>query len=162
MLETAVVLAAWLVSLVAGLLLVFAIVVMPGIATLDDLAFLRAFKVMDRVIQDNQPIFMIVWGGSILASLAAVGLSVSGAEGSARALVVFGGVGYLLGVQVTTFRVNIPLNNAVQAADLLAMDDRALEQARAAFEPRWVRANRFRTTVAALAALCLISSALII
>mgnify|MGYP000408645177 CR=1 FL=1 len=50
-------------GIAAAVVVVFAIVVMPGIATLDDLAFLRAFKAIDRVIQDNQPVFMIVWGG---------------------------------------------------------------------------------------------------
>ena len=42
----------------------FAIIVMPGTKTLGDLGFLKAFKAMDRVIQDNQPVFILVWLGS--------------------------------------------------------------------------------------------------
>ena len=34
---------------------------MPGIGTLDDAAFLRAFKVIDGVIQRNQPVFVFIW-----------------------------------------------------------------------------------------------------
>jgi uncharacterized membrane protein len=162
MLEILVVVAAWLVSMVAGLLLVFAIVVMPGIATLDDRKYLESFTVMDRVIQDNQPIFVMLWGGSILASLAAIVLSLIETEGPVRTLVVVGATAYLLGVQLTTFLINIPLNNAVRAADLTAMDEQSLADLRSVFEPRWVRWNQVRTAVAALASLTLIMSVLLL
>ena len=56
-----------LCSLVAGLVLTFAIIVMPGIKSLKDRDFLRAFVVMDRVIQNNHPVFMFVWLGSAAA-----------------------------------------------------------------------------------------------
>lgn len=158
MLEIVVVVAAWLVSMVAGFLLVFAIVVMPGIATLDDRKYLESFTVMDRVIQDNQPIFVMLWVGSILASLAAIVLSLIETEGSVRTLVVVGATAYLLGVQLTTFLINIPLNNAVQAADLTAMDEQSLADLRSVFDPRWVRWNQVRTAFAALASLTLIMS----
>ena len=52
---------------VAGVVFAFAVVVMPGIRTLPDADFLRAFQVIDRVIQDNQPLFLLVWVGSIVA-----------------------------------------------------------------------------------------------
>jgi len=45
-----------LCSLVAGLLFGFAVVVMPGIANLENREFLMAFKHMDEVIQNNQPL----------------------------------------------------------------------------------------------------------
>ena len=64
LIQFAVLLSALLCSLVAGLVFTFAIVVMPGIKGLGDLAFLKSFKAMDRVIQNNQPIFMLVWLGS--------------------------------------------------------------------------------------------------
>ena len=56
-----------LCSLVAGLLFAFAVVVMPGIAKLDDKEYLLAFKHMDGIIQDNHPLFILVWAGSILS-----------------------------------------------------------------------------------------------
>ena len=65
--QVALVLAAFLCSLVAGFLFAFAIVAMLGIKSLNDREFIRAFQVMDRVIQNNQPIFMLVWIGSIAA-----------------------------------------------------------------------------------------------
>lgn len=54
-------------SLVAGFLFAFAVVVLPDIGSLDDGGFIRAFQVIDRVIQDNQLLFVAVWLGSVLA-----------------------------------------------------------------------------------------------
>ena len=61
--QIALFLATFLCSLVAGFLFAFALVVMPGIRSLNDREFIRAFQVIDRVIQNNQPIFMLVWVG---------------------------------------------------------------------------------------------------
>ena len=153
MLEFVVVLAALLVSLVAGLLLIFAVVVMPGLATLDDRGFLRAFKAIDRVIQDSQPVFVLVWGGSILAVVIAAVLAATQASGSVRVLVLAAAGVYLLGVQVSTFVNNIPLNNQVQGHDFDSMDAEQLAGARAAFEPPWNRWNQLRTVFAVLSSI---------
>ena len=58
-----------LCSLVAGFLLAFAVVAMPGMKSLNDREFIRAFQVIDGVIQNRQPIFMVVWIGSVVALL---------------------------------------------------------------------------------------------
>ena len=50
-------------SLVAGFLFAFVLVVMPGIQRLNDREFIRAFQVIDSIIQNNQPIFVLVWVG---------------------------------------------------------------------------------------------------
>ena len=63
--------ATFLCSLVAGFLFAFAAVVMPGLKTLDDVSFIRAFQAVDRVIRNNQPLFVFVWVGSVLAIVAA-------------------------------------------------------------------------------------------
>ena len=53
--------ATFLGSLMAGFLFAFAAVVMPGISTLGDREFLQSFQVIDRVIQNSQPLFMVMW-----------------------------------------------------------------------------------------------------
>jgi len=70
------ILATLLCSLVAGFLFAFATVVMPGIKKLSDRDFIRAFQVIDGVIQNNQPVMVAVWMGSILAAIAAAGLGI--------------------------------------------------------------------------------------
>src|SRR5690348_16144914 len=70
-LQTILVVATMLCWLVADILFAFATVVMPGIKGLDDGAFIRAFQVIDAVIQGYQPLFLLVWIGSALSTIAA-------------------------------------------------------------------------------------------
>ncbi|MGH7573727.1 MAG: DUF1772 domain-containing protein [Longimicrobiales bacterium] len=146
--QVVLVLATLLCSLVAGFLFAFAAVVMPGIKRLDDGGFLRAFQVIDGVIQNNQPLFVVVWVGSVLSLIAAavLGLSVPGAAD--RLLIIVSALVYLLGVQLPTFAINIPLNNELQRLDIGTMNETARRRAREDFESRWNRWNTIRTAVA--------------
>lgn len=148
--------AALLCSLVAGFVFAFAVVVMPGIGRLGDGAFLRAFQVMDRVIQNNQPVFLLVWVGSAIALLASAGLGFGRLDGTGRLLVIGATVVYVLGVQLPTVTINIPLNNRVQALDTGGMDEAALQAARQEFAPRWIYWNSVRTVVACLVTVLLL------
>ena len=123
--QIALILATFLCSLVAGLLFVFAIVVMPGIRSLNDREFIRAFQVMDGVIQNNQPIFVLVWIGSVVALVASavLGISIGQLDGAGRLLIIFAALAYLLGVQLPTVTINIPLNNKLQTLDVDAMNE---------------------------------------
>ena len=94
------ILATLLCSLVAGFLFAFATVVMPGIKTLNDREFIRAFQVIDGVIQNNQPLFVAVWAGSVVASLAAAGLGLGQLAGAQRLLLLSVPLVYILGVQL--------------------------------------------------------------
>ncbi len=145
-----------LCSLVAGFVFAFACVAMPGLGDLEDREFLHAFQVMDRVIQNNQPIFLMVWVGSAVALLAAGLLGVRQLEGVDRLLLIAAGVVYFLGVQLPTITINIPLNNDLQTLDVQAMDETALAEAREGFEPRWNRWNTLRTALATLTSVLLI------
>lgn len=137
--------AALLCGLVSGLLLGFAIVAMPGLGTLGDRELLGGFRAMDKVIQDRQPVFMVVWLGSVLAVVGAVAIGWSQTTGGARALLLAGALIYLLGVQVPTATVNIPLNNRIQAIDPASMSSAELAEARGWFEARWNRWNAIRS-----------------
>ena len=59
-------------TLVTGFILTYAVVVMPGLSKLDDKEFLRAFQVTDGVIQNNQPLFILTWLGSVISVVAAI------------------------------------------------------------------------------------------
>ncbi|MDA8556538.1 DUF1772 domain-containing protein [Candidatus Poseidoniales archaeon] len=132
-------------SLVAGLLFGFAVVVMPGLAKLADKNFLFAFKHIDGIIQDNQPLFIVVWAGSILSAITTLALGVMNLSGDQLYLVSGASGLYLLGVQLPTFRFNIPLNNMLQNLEINALDESEASSARADFETPWNRWNRFRT-----------------
>jgi uncharacterized membrane protein len=149
-------LATFLCSLVAGFLLAFAAVVMPGIRSLDDGSFIRAFQVMDRVIQNKQPLFVVVWVGSVLALVAAAVLGLRALSGADRLLVIVAALVYLLCVQLPTVTLNIPLNNALQKLDPDTMNEATRKRARDDFEPRWNRWNAIRAACASLASILLV------
>lgn len=132
-------------SLVAGLLFGFAIVVMPGIAKLTDKEYLLAFKHMDGIIQNNQPLFILVWAGSILSVIVTLVLGVMNLNGMQMYLLSTASVLYLLGVQLPTFRFNIPLNNSLQSLDIEKLNETESTLFRSNFEASWNRWNRFRT-----------------
>ena len=132
-------------SLVAGLLFGFAIVVMPGIAKLTDKEYLLAFKHMDGIIQNNQPLFILVWAGSILSVIVTLVLGVMNLNGMQMYLLSTASVLYLLGVQLPTFRFNIPLNNSLQSLDIETLNETESTLFRSDFEASWNRWNIFRT-----------------
>ena len=121
--QTALIIATFLCSLVAGFLFAFAVVVMPGIKNLNDKEYIRAFQVMDLVIQNNQPIFMLVWIGSLVALIASAVVGFAQLDGIGRVLIVFTALVYLLGVHLPTMTINIPLNNQLQSLDVNASDE---------------------------------------
>ncbi len=154
--QLALITATLLCSLVAGFVFAWAVVVMPGIGNLGDGDFLRAFQVMDRVIQNNQPVFGLVWLGSVVALLASAALGFGQLDGTGRLLMIGAVLVYLLGVQLPTVTINIPLNNTVQTLEIGTMDDTARAAARQDFESRWNRWNTIRTVLATLVSVLLL------
>ena len=134
-----------LCSLVAGLLFGFAVVVMPGIAKLSDREYLISFKHMDGIIQNNQPLFLLVWVGSILSVIITLILGIMNLNGGQLYLLTGGSILYLLGVQLPTFRFSIPLNNSLQHLDIEALGEPQATLSRSDFEIPWIRWNRIRT-----------------
>ncbi len=148
--QIALILATFLCSLVAGFVFAFAFVVMPGIRTLNDREFIRAFQVIDRVIQNNQPIFVLVWVGSVVALVNSAVLGIGQLDGAGRLLIIFATLAYLFGVQLPTFTINVPLNNKLQTLDVDAMNETTQKAARKDFEPRWNLWNSIRAAFASL------------
>ena len=144
------ILATFLCSLVAGFLFAFAIVAMPGIRSLNDREFIRAFQVMDLVIQNNQPVFVLVWLGSVAALVTSAVLGIGQLDGAGLLLIIFAALAYLIGVQLPTFTINIPLNKKLQTLDVDAMNETMQKTARKDFEPRWNRWNSIRAVFASL------------
>jgi uncharacterized membrane protein len=154
--HVALILAAFLCSLVAGFLFAFAVVVMPGLKRLDDGAFIRTFQAIDRVIQNNQPLFVIMWVGSLLALVPAAVVAMWTLSGPDRLIIIVATLVYIAGVQLPTATINVPLNNTLQRLDPARMDEKARKHARESFEPRWNRSNAIRSACASLASFLLV------
>lgn len=143
-------------GLMAGFLFAYAVVIMPGIRALEDAEFIRAFQVTDGIIQNNQPLFMAMWLGSVLAILAALVMGYSELGGFQFWLLLLAAILNVVGIQASTIRINLPLNAALQKLDTRAMTEEALRSERAAFETRWNRANVSRTYVSVVILLMLL------
>lgn len=143
-------------ALVTGLLGTFAVVVMPGLGGLDDRAYLRAFAVTDRVIQDNQPLFVVTWVGSVASLLAVTVAGIAAGDMTVTLLLGAATAFYLVGVQAPTMLVNVPLNNRLQAADLDAAPVQVVDDLRAAYEGPWTRWNRVRSVAGLIVVLLLL------
>lgn len=141
-------LATFLCSLVSGFIFTYAIVVMPGLAKLNDAEFIRAFQVTDGIIQNNQKLFMLCWVGSILSVLATMGLGFLQRQGFDLYMITTICSVYLLGVQGVTIKVHLPLNNRLQELYIQDLDEGALSKERTRFESRWNYFNNIRTTIA--------------
>lgn len=154
--QTSLILAAFLCSLVAGFLFAYAIVVMPGIKSLSDREFIRVFQVTDRVIQNNQSMFIMVWVGSAIALIISAIWGIGRLHGVDLVLLSVATLAYLLGVQLSTIFIHLPLNNKLQTFEVDAMNETELELARSNFEPRWNASNLLRTSISSCVSALLI------
>jgi uncharacterized membrane protein len=111
---------------------------------------------MDGVIQNNQPLFLLVWVGSAVAVVVSAVFGFGLLDGVGRLLMIFGALAYLLGVHLPTVTINIPLNNKLQTLNVDAMNETTQHMARRDFEPRWNRWNSIRAAIASLASAQLI------
>jgi len=135
-------------TLVTGFILTYAVVVMPGLSKLDDKEFLRAFQVTDGVIQNNQPLFILTWLGSVISVVAAILSSIIIVGLPEAWLIIFVGAVYLIGVQGITISIHLPLNNHVQKMNINKMNYQTLSEERIKFEKRWNYFNNIRTVIA--------------
>tara|TARA_B000000477_G_scaffold45905_1_gene38973 strand:+ start:475 stop:969 length:495 start_codon:yes stop_codon:yes gene_type:complete len=140
-------------SLVTGFIFTYAVVVMPGFSKLEDKEFLRAFQVTDGVIQNNQPLFMLTWVGSIISVLSVMAISILSLGVSEAWIIFVVGLIYLLGVQGITVSIHLPLNNHIQKIDINDMNNQSLNEERTNFEMRWNYFNKIRTFIAFAASL---------
>ena len=147
-LDIALVFAVLTCSLVTGFIFTYAVVVMPGFSKLNDKEFVRAFQVTDGVIQNNQPLFMLTWVGSIISVLSVIAISIFTLGLSEAWIIIVVGLIYLLGVQGITISIHLPLNNHIQKIDINNMNNQSLNEERTKFEMRWNYFNKIRTFIA--------------
>ena len=121
---------------------------MPGLSNLNDNDFLKAFQVTNAVIENNQPLFMFTWIGSIVAILTTIVASLITAGLLEFWLIILVGAAYLLGVQGITVAIHIPLNNHIQKLNIEELNDKTLAYERKNFEAKWNFFNKIRTFVA--------------
>ena len=111
-----------LCTLVTGFVFTYAIVVMPGFGKLNDREFIQEFQATDGIIQNNQPLFMFVWVGSIASVAATIVMSIVHLDRNEHWIIILFGTLYIIGVQGITMFVHLPLNNSLQGVDINELD----------------------------------------
>ncbi len=154
----ALVLAVITMGIVTGVLQLYSHTVMPGLGRTDDRTFVGAFQAIDRAIIN--PLFLATFLGAFIFTGLAVALSFGASSRSMLPWLVAALVLYLA-VLVITFRINVPLNDAIKAAgapdritDLAAVRERFNEA-------QWIRWNTVRA-VASTAAFCCLAWTLVL
>ena len=142
-----------LCSLVTGFILTYAIVVMPGLSKLDDKEFIKAFQVTDGIIQNNQPIFILIWVGSIISVVSTIIISIFTLGILEAWKIIFVSLVYLIGVQAITIIIHLPLNKRIQNIDINSTNLQSLNEERKNFETKWNYFNNIRTVIAFLVTL---------
>ena len=137
-----------LCAMVTGFIFTYAVVVMPGFSKLGDKEFIKAFQVTDAVIQNNQPLFMLTWIGSIISILSTIIVAIATIGLSDSWLIILVSVIYLLGVQGITIGIHLPLNKHIQNMNIDKMTDTTLDEERRKFEKKWNYYNNIRTGIA--------------
>ena len=144
-------------ALVTGFILTYALVIMPGLSNFDDKEFIKVFQVTDGIIQNNQPIFILIWVGSIMSVLGTIITSILSLGILDAWIIIFAGVVYLLVVQGITISIHLPLNKSIQNIDINSSNSETLSKMRKSFETKWNYFNNVRTVVAFFVVLIFLS-----
>ena len=150
-------------GMVAGLFFTFSMLIMPGLSSLKDREYIKAFQAIDRILQSNapavgtQPFFAVVFFGAMAALVAALILGFGYLDAMGLMLIGAAVLVYGIGMLLPTGMVNLPLNNKIQTYDADAMSEQELKAARLGFEPRWNRANMLRTVASTTTAALLVA-----
>ncbi len=128
-----------LTGLTAGLCFTWGNAVTPGIGNLSDSVYLQSFQSMNRSIL-NPTFFVVFFGPVFLAAMA--GFTNRLESNTILWLCLVAAVLYLIGLALVTIFGNVPLNELLDKADLLAMTPEELSVLRQKFEKPW---NRFHT-----------------
>lgn len=133
-------------GLQAGLFYAFSVSVMPGLGRGDDRTFVAAMQQINAAIQN--PWFFVTFLGAPVLTVVALLLHL---RSEVRGVLPWIVAGLVLSVAllVITVRVNIPLNDALAAADL--RDGTGPGTARDAFEATWVWWNVVRAVLSTVA-----------
>jgi uncharacterized membrane protein len=141
-------------GLMAGLFAAFSYTVMPGLAKTGDRVFVDAMQRINVAILNGW--FAVGFVGAIVFTGLAAALHLGADHRAVLPWLIAAFVLYAA-VLVITFTINVPLNNALDAAgDVDRVPD--LAAVRAAFEARWVRWNLVRAVLSTAALACLACS----
>lgn len=137
-----------LTALTAGLFFAYSCSVNPGLHLLPDLAYLSAMQSINRVILN--PVFFVCFFGPVFLLPLSTWQHYTPKPSSAFWYIFFAMVLYLGGVFGVTLFGNVPLNQALEAAQINNASPQDLATYRRAFEEPWNSFHLVRTIASIL------------
>ncbi|MGH2587331.1 MAG: DUF1772 domain-containing protein [Dehalococcoidia bacterium] len=131
-----------LVGGMAGLFFAFSTSVMPGLDGIKADQAIRAMQSINRKILN--PMFLTGFVGAPVAALASGVFLLLDEQASAAIIFFLAAAAYVLGAFLPTAVINVPMNNALDAASVPA-DVSEADRLWAGYSPRWTRWNHLRT-----------------
>jgi len=138
-------------ALMAGLFYSYSFSVNLGLSKLTDLEYLKAMQSINREIQN--PIFFLCFFGVLIFLPASAFCYVT--HRKVFICLLCAACTYFTGVFGVTVLGNVPLNDQLEAFDLVQANATSLQQQRGLFESRWNTLNHVRTASSLLTVLLL-------
>ena len=132
----------------AGVYLLYAFAIMPGLRRTDDRTFVGAYQQIDTAVVG--PFLLVFFVGPLVTAALAAGVRLGDGDRGALVLIV-GAVALQLAMVGMTVRVNVPLNDGIKAAGEPSQIDDIAAVRRRFNEARWVRWNIVRASAATVA-----------
>ena len=136
----------------AGVYLLYAFAIMPGLSKTDDRTFVGAFQQIDTAIVG--PFLLVFFIGPLGFAALAAALHLGDGDRSALALIA-SAIVLQLAMAGITLGVNVPLNDGIKAAGDPSEIDNLVAVRQRFNEARWVRWNIVRAVAATSAFGCL-------
>jgi uncharacterized membrane protein len=131
-------------GLMAGIFFIFSNTIMGALGRLEPTQGILAMQSINRVILN--PLFLAVFMGSAL--LCALVLFTSFGRGSSTPFFIIGSLLYIVGAFLVTVVVNVPMNNAVDAASATSLEGLEIWSR---YLTNWTAWNHVRTVTSFLA-----------
>ena len=141
-------------GLMAGIFFTWTNAVKPGIGTLDDMTYMKAFQAMNRLILN--PLFYIVFILPVLTISISTYMSFGSTKLYVFELFLLSTLLYVLGVFLITIIGNIPLNELLENTDLEKISLTELSDLRGKIENKWNNFNLIRTVSSFISFLLLV------
>ncbi len=135
--------AATATGLMAGLFFAFSVSVNPGLARLENTAYLQSMQHINRAILN--PVFLLCFMGAVVLLLASAWMHYSKPVPAGFWLTLCAALVYIVGVLGVTMAGNVPLNNALDTFDIAHATADKLQQMRDQFEGPWSKYHMVRT-----------------
>jgi len=130
-------------ALMAGLFYNWSFNIISGISKLDDRAYLNMMQILNKSILN--PAFIFIFLGSIFGLPFLTFLQSKLGFNLSFWFIATAMIIYLLGSIGTTFFGNVPLNNQLEALNLVQLSEEECNSFRRVFEQRWNNLNYLRT-----------------